>query len=131
MNKDDTERLVNAWVAATRAGPESFVHEKNWWAIEKLMQLSHENPELLWGVILKIIEKASDEDERLLGNLAAGPLEDLMRSHGERFIDRVEQEANSNPRFKSCLGGVWLDSEDTNAWRKFYEIADIEPPFDD
>lgn len=83
------------------------------------------------GLVLKVVKKVSDGDERLLSNLAAGPLEDLMCSYGEKIIDRVEHEAILNLRFKSCLKGVWLDSKDTSVWRRFYEITGIEPPFDD
>ena len=131
MNEADKESLVNAWVAATKAGPESFVHEKNWWAIEKFMELPNEDPELLWQLILKVVEKATDGDESLLSNLAAGPLEDLMCSYGEEIIGRVENEAKLNPRFKFCTKGVWLDSKDTSVLKRFYQAAEIEPPFDD
>lgn len=62
-----------------------------------------DDPEAVWGAILAIAEKTSNET--VLGALAAGPLEDLIENHGATWIDRLEAEAKSNPRFKDLL--VW------------------------
>jgi hypothetical protein len=45
--------------------------------------------------------------ERLLGLLAAGLLEDLIRTEKEEVIGWVEAEAKRNERFRWLLGGVW------------------------
>jgi hypothetical protein len=34
-------------------------------------------------------------------------LEDLLARHGEKVIERVENQSRENPAFKSLLGGVW------------------------
>ncbi len=129
MNQHKQELLINAWVIAQKAGGDSPLFEKNWWAVEQFLNLPRENPELIWELILKIIEKETDKD--LLGMLAAGPIEDLMCEYGEEIIDRVEKEAQSSSLFKNCIQGVWLDSKDTLVWKRFYQIAGIEPPFDE
>jgi len=129
MNQSEREKLISAWFVAHEAGAESPIYEENWWAVETLLNLPEENPELLWELILEAIEK--EKNEKLLSNLAAGPIEDLMCNYGEEIIDRVEIEAKSNHSFKNCIKDVWLDSNDTPIYKRFYKAAGIEPPFDE
>ena len=129
MNQSEREKLINAWFVAHKAGTETPIYEENWWAIETIINLREENPELLWELILQAIEM--EKDEKLLSNLAAGPIEDLMCSYGEQVIDRVEKEAKSNSSFKNCIKDVWLDYNDTPIYKRFYKAAGIEPPFDE
>lgn len=56
-------------------------------------------------MILRLIELSPDD--YVLANVAAGPLEDLLGLHAYGFIDRVENQARTNPRFRRCLSGVW------------------------
>ena len=53
-------------------------------------------------MILEVLKV--ETNERMLGYLAAGPLEDVI---GMNTIDRVEREAAANERFQRLLGGVW------------------------
>ena len=129
MNQSEREKLINAWFVAHDVGTESPVYEENWWAIETFFNLREENPELLWELILQAIKM--EKNEKSLSNLAAGPIEDLMCSYGESLIDRVEKEVKSNPSFKNCIKNVWLDSNDTPVYKRFYKAAEIEPPFDE
>jgi hypothetical protein len=62
-------------------------------------------PERAWLFILLLIERAPSE--HALQCIAAGPLEDLLVQHGAIFIDRVEHSAQTDQRFKRCLGNVW------------------------
>ena len=114
---------------AEKLGPDSTSQQKVFWAIETLMDLTEEDPEMAWEIILAILEE--DSSEKILGNVAAGPLEDLMCVYGEEIMDRIESQAQRDPVFKKCMAGVWLDSRDTLVWRRFYEIAGIEPPLPD
>jgi hypothetical protein len=73
-------------------------------------------PEIAWEAILEIlVRNPSDED---LSLLAAGPLEDLIASHGAQFIDRVEQQALVNPKFADLLGGVWQQGMPAEIWSR-------------
>jgi len=42
----------------------------------------------------------------VIGNLAAGTLEDLIHGHGPEFIERIELEVRRNPSFGHLLRGV-------------------------
>ena len=127
MNKEEKEKLITTWINANKADSDSQIYNDNFWAIEEFIDLPDKNPELLWSLIQDIIN--SENDEALLANLAAGPIEDLMCSYGEELIDRVKKEARTNITFKKCIQGVWLNSNDTSVYKMFYEAAGIEPPF--
>ncbi|NOU21200.1 MAG: hypothetical protein HOO93_05315 [Methyloglobulus sp.] len=128
MDNDEKEKLVNAWITAEKGGSNSSDYKANWWAIETLIKLPDENPELTWEVILRIFHKLEEvKDTRLLEILAAGPIEDLLCSYGQNIIDRVEIEAKNNITFKECIKGVWLTSADTPVQQRFYKIAGVKP----
>jgi len=126
----DTKRrneIIEAWIAMSLAPQGSEAYETNFWSTEVIWDFCREAPTEAWDVILGLIEAATSE--KLLALIGAGPLEDLMCYQGEALISLVEQEAVKNKKFLTTMKSVWLDSKDTSAWRKFYEIADIEPPF--
>lgn len=58
-----------------------------------------------WLAILEVLSR--DPPEEVIGVLAAGALEDLIRSHGPAFIERIEAESRRNKAFRRLLGGVW------------------------
>jgi hypothetical protein len=93
------ERIIASW----------FVSEDKRWASAALQDLVRDDPENAWVVIGLLVERA---DEDVLGSIAAGPLEDLLREHGAAMVSRVEAKARRDPVFKQCLGGVWLDARD-------------------
>jgi hypothetical protein len=61
-----------------------------------------ELPERAWTLIVEIIERAPSD--AALGFLAASPLEDLLSKDGPDFIERVEQRALGNAKFRRALG---------------------------
>ena len=65
-------------------------------------EISNNEPDRMLDMILEVLKV--ETNERMLGYLAAGPLEDVI---GMNTIDRVEREAAANERFQRLLGGVW------------------------
>jgi hypothetical protein len=74
-------------------------------AWEQVNDLVGSDPEAAWVVTLALIEAAPDD--RVLANVAAGPLEDLLTRSTETFIDRAELQARRDAKFRRCLTGVW------------------------
>jgi hypothetical protein len=127
MDAQRKEEITEAWIAMSLAPQGSEAYESNFWAFNAIWDLCKEAPLDAWEVILCLTEKATSQ--KLLAAIGSGPLEDLMCDHGEKLIPLVEQEAVRNKKFLGVMGSVWLDANDTPVWRKFYEIAGIEPPF--
>jgi len=101
---------------------EDNVFEKadtNFWAYEQLDELVKFAPELAFEVILALLSQTENED--VLENLAAGPLEDLIRIHGKNFIQRIEVEASENSKFKDLLSGVWQVG-DPEVWSRIEQL---------
>jgi hypothetical protein len=107
IERDELEDWVNAYVEAELAGNIGIDHQL-WWSKQKFFDLEIDDPESIWAAILLTIEKTSDH--RVIGGVAAGPLEDLIENHGAAWIDRIELEARRNPKFRHLLGGVWKSS---------------------
>ncbi len=68
-------------------------------------EITNNEPDRMLDMILEVLK--IETNERMLGYLAAGPLEDVI---GMNTIDRVEREAAANERFRHLLGGVWYYS---------------------
>ncbi len=94
---DEDERLLEAW----------FTYEDHFWAFDAMSSLVREEPEQAWLILLRMLESASDDR---VGNLAAGPLEDLLHGYGAQFIDRIAAEARTNAKLRLALQGVWISS---------------------
>lgn len=86
------------------------------WAIDKVFDITYENPDELWDLILEILHR--DPPTEVIEVLAAGPLEDYLAKCGDRVIERVEAQAAKDARFKSLLGGVWQNSMSDEVWSR-------------
>jgi hypothetical protein len=83
---------------------------------ELMLDAVEEAPETVWPAVLKILEHELTDEQIAL--LAAGPMEDLLAHHGAQFIERVEAEAQRNPRLNHLLGGVWKSSMTEDIWER-------------
>src|SRR5438105_781409 len=106
LDKLDMELLM-CWACGYKLpNPTASELEAEWFEGGVLMMDAVVNvPESVWSAILKILEHDLTGDQIAL--LAAGPMEDLLAQHGPQFIERVEREAEQNPRSNRLLGGVW------------------------
>lgn len=121
VNELERERLILAWIALHEVEQDSADHKRNFWAFDKIWDLSRKNPQLCWEIILEIL--GHDIGDRVLSNLAAGPLEDLLVKHGPAFIDRVEAQAREDERFRTLLGGVWQNEMSDEVWQRLLAVS--------
>jgi len=121
MNDVERDALVDAYIEryAKRIvlGPDNVFIEQdlNLWAEERFQSLTWSDPEQLWLLILRVLEKTDKPD--VLAMLAAGPLEVLIEYHGPNFIDRIEERAKSDAAFREVLWGLWPSSSSPVASR--------------
>ncbi|MEE9421907.1 MAG: hypothetical protein V3V50_01985 [Gammaproteobacteria bacterium] len=120
------KRLVSSWIFAQKRGVDRPGYETHSWAVDEVINFASDKPDLLWETILEILDL--DSSEEIIKAVGAGPLEDLMVYHGSQFIQKVDSQAEKSNVFKTAMQNVWLDSDDTSVYSKFYEIAGIEQP---
>src|SRR5262249_15603435 len=89
QDEDSVEALVNAWLEGRN------------WAITTEWSLGAEQK---WEFIKALVAAAPDKSA--LGSIGAGPLEDLLYGNSEEFIERIEQEATQNEKFRLSLSMV-------------------------
>lgn len=107
MDASEKKRLIHDWIAFHYAKEETPEYEELRWAEKALSNLSYENPLICLELVLGILN--SDTSDRVIENLAAGPVEDMLIEKGDQVIDLIEEQALKNPYFKKLLGGVWLN----------------------
>jgi hypothetical protein len=103
--------IASAWIQNCRHaicfGSDSSQADSTFWAFQALDRLCTSEPDEALNVVLLILH--SKPEERVLYNLAAGPLEDLITRNGLQIIGRVEQIASVDSDFLLLIGGVWPD----------------------
>lgn len=115
----DADRIVSDYVAAQRDGREVSGDDPRFAAIMELDRLAHDEPELAWDLILRIL--AQDQSDHVMQILSAGPLEDLIQYHGPAFIERIEARAKEDANFRNLLGGVW-ESSTPDVWSRIEKV---------
>ncbi len=98
--RDERDRVVDGWIRhALLRDPADF------WAWDRASAIVRADAEEGWALVKALVEVAPD---RLLGGIAAGPLEELIRHHGPALVDRVESRARRDERFRESLAQIWL-----------------------
>lgn len=120
MNKSEIQKIVVNYIQLINTDDE--LDDRFFWAWEKIIDLISNEPETAWDIIKKILKY--DSSLKVISRLAAGPLEDLLVDHGDKFIDRVEEEAKKNPDFAKLLGGVWQNAMSDEIWERIQKVCD-------
>jgi hypothetical protein len=87
----------------------------DFWAWQVARNLINDDPTEAWLLILALLHNAPDDG--VLSSIAAGELEEFVLAHAADFIDRIEEEARGNSRFKSALSYLYV-------WRLSPELFD-------
>ena len=92
-------------------------------AFNDLLEMVQAKPEEAWEVILEIYKLCKTDLQ--LAVLAAGPLEILLGTHGEQFIERCDSLARQDESFLYLLTGVWGKHRMSNdLWSRFCAITE-------
>jgi hypothetical protein len=99
----DREAAIQAYIRHAELGTQD---QEYFWGWDAVNDFVHTAPaEDAWDLVVTLTRRAPDE---ILGNVAAGPLEDVVRLHGAALVDWIEGEARRDERFRWALGCVWL-----------------------
>jgi hypothetical protein len=95
--------------------------------LTRVIHLEPTRVEEAWPVMVHLIEVASD-DQGLM-DVAAGPLEDMLHYHPERFGDRILMRARVDRKFREALYGVWGWERVPEPLRgELLRLGDAKPP---
>lgn len=120
------EQVASDWITLARYGSRDApddVHDRGW----VIYDLAYSDPELAWRAILEVVLRYSEADlfseemtevKRIIGNTAAGPLEDLLAEHGPAFVDAIEAKSRQDRRVFWMLGCVWQNSMTDEVWAR-------------
>ena len=117
----ELDAQADAWITYRLSPAESTEHDASAWATDTY-DLLYEDPETLWLLILAVHRK--DQSWPVQQMLSAGEVEDLLGKYGDRFIDRVEAEARTDPSFARLLGGVWQGKMSDQLWARLQTVWD-------
>lgn len=119
MLKDD-EELAIAWIRRyeliNRETDQSPAAKSLFWAFQKLDEYCEREPDRAFALILAIAHLT--DNEFVLDNLAAGPLESLLARNGRVVIDDIEREAPRNDKLRELLQGVWRNVIEEAVWQR-------------
>jgi Family of unknown function (DUF6869) len=114
------EELAVAWIRRYelihRETDQSPAAKSLFWAFQKLDEYCEREPEKAFALILAIARLT--DDQFVLDNLAAGPLESLLVRNGSVVIDDIELEVSHNAKLRELLQGVWHNLIDETIWQR-------------
>ena len=115
MENEELEKWVDAYIEVY--DHEEIVDEFHpcYWAVEKFADLEADAPEFCWEAMKSILAKSSSE--RVLTNIALGPMEELIELHGADYIGKIEKEAQTNLNFREMLRAV-LETTNEEVWNR-------------
>jgi hypothetical protein len=111
MDHDERERVARSWLEVQR----------HWWAFVRMDEFLRDDPAGAFAILETIIDQAQSGE--LLGDVGAGPLEDFVRKHGAVFIDRIEEHATRDRRWREALSGVWIPDGDDPLTQRLERIG--------
>ncbi len=117
MNKNE---LAEAWIKLQSLPQDSTDADELMWAAEDANMLSITSPSDCWDFTLEVICKT--DDEWVLTNLAAGPLENLLSVSPDETIAMIEKEIPSNPKLRNILKNVWQNLIPENVWSRLQKL---------
>lgn len=118
MNK---KILAENWIKLQLLSDQPEKAEEFMWAAEEFDLLTDGNPSECWEVILEVIKKT--DNEWVLTNLAAGPLENFLALSPNQAIELLEVEIPKNSKLKNILSGIWKSLIPDEIWDRIQVLA--------
>ena len=120
-------RLAERYLSLISVDEDAYGTHPEVWTADLMFDLVRDHPDLAFDAICATLERCTAPQQ--VAMLAAGPLEDLLTEHGPAWIDRIEAEAATSPRFRYALTGVWKNEIKPLVWARV-ETARHGPSLD-
>ena len=112
----DREALIRDWLMFLESNSDATQ-----WANQEMTFVDPApDPEEAWACILEGVRRAPSEG--VLGLIGAGTLENFLGHHGDAFTDRVEREADADPRFRYVVWNVWKWEISEPVWQRIQKL---------
>lgn len=108
IEQPNLEAVAAAWVAHQREEEDATN-----WAVGSAYELVTAAEDTAWELVLRVVDQIAD-DESLLCDLGAGPLEDAVKTFGLRFIARLKEEARTRPALVQAASCLWTTIGELN-----------------
>lgn len=116
----DENQLIVDWIRLQNEYAAKKPLNRLLWAHAALDEVCDRDPERCWQLIERILEH--DSSDFIIGNLAAGPLEDLLCRHGPQVIEAIERAALNCQKIRVLLSGVWRNVIDEDVWDRIQTL---------
>lgn len=117
--------LSSAFDEKPFADAKRIASEKHDWVLEYFTQAIAEQPALAWQAIVQIWSSVCD-DQAKAAALAAGPVEDLLETHGSEALKWIERQLEVDPPMRSLLDGVWQGRMTSEVWAQVRAIRRLD-----
>lgn len=129
--KPSPEQIASDWITYALYDPNNApeeVYARGW----VIYDMAQDEPSLAWQAIKLVVSRYAEDDlfstnqneaKAVVGNTAAGPLEDLLAAHGPQFVEIVEIAARNDRRMKWALAGLWRNSMSDEVWTRVQKAA--------
>lgn len=106
LQRVSVDEVAEAWCRYTaRSSDEPGDDDPDWWAISFAMTAGMEGHPVVKPLLLALVDAAPDE--RAVGRIGAGPLEDFI-SDNEDDLVWLESQAASRPKLANAVRGSWV-----------------------
>jgi uncharacterized protein DUF6869 len=115
LGRSELRAQAEAWLTYTQ----------NFWAYEELNRVREEERlDAAWPFVLALVARGSDH---AIGAAGAGLLEDMLEEDPHAMIERVEEQATADQRFRYCLSHVWQGDIPEDVWSRIVVARGDEP----
>jgi hypothetical protein len=116
LDKSELNVIAKSWISLHHSKTNSKEYDENFWSFEKMSDYCRKNPEYAWKIIIEIYE--NNPGEKIISNVAAGPLEDLLVNNGNFVLKWVNQYCLNNADFVNVLKMVWRNEISEDIWNE-------------
>ena len=111
----DRAKLIESWLRWVHGDGSKL------WAFVEFVKLADTEPNTALDLILEIA--ALYPEEKVIGQLMAGPLQDLLSKNGRTMIDRVETVSTKHTVLRQMLNGVYRIDIPQDVWERIVRIS--------
>jgi hypothetical protein len=104
----ELQQTAEAWITRPTG---SWTQDDDQW-----YSLLHSDPDRLLVAIFAVMQLT--DDPRVFGGLAAGPFEDFLGIHGEKYLEAIHALAMEHRRLREVLDGVWQGAMPKHVWHR-------------